>query len=242
MRLIPAIDILGGKCVRLREGDYASARVFGDNPAETARRILGLGARRLHVVDLDAAKNGKSENGAAIAGVLAAAAEFSAAVQIGGGLRGMDSVRRILAEGAAFAILGTAAAGNPAFLAEAAAEFPDKIILAADARNGRIALSGWREESEMHINELLDGAAARPPAAVIFTDIRRDGMLGGANVEATKEVAGRAPCPVYASGGVRGEDDVRALAAAHQNIAGAIMGRAMYENMDILKPLLEMYG
>ncbi|MBE8158621.1 MAG: 1-(5-phosphoribosyl)-5-((5-phosphoribosylamino)methylideneamino)imidazole-4-carboxamide isomerase [Betaproteobacteria bacterium] len=241
MQVIPAIDILGGKCVRLREGEYDSARVFGDNPAEMARRFLELGARRLHVVDLDAAKDGESENAAAVGGILAAAGEFGAAVQIGGGLRTIAAIRRVLDAGASFAIAGTAAQREE-FREAAMAEFPGRMIWAADARGGRLAVSGWREESGAEIGEFLDAAAKRPPAAVIFTDIRRDGMLGGANIEATRDVARRAPCPVYASGGVRGEEDVRALAAADKNIAGAVVGRAVYENMDILKPLLQKYG
>ena len=241
MQVIPAIDILGGKCVRLQEGDYDSARVFGDEPAEMARRFLELGARRLHVVDLDAAKDGKSENIPAIDGVLAAAQKFGAAVQVGGGLRTIAAIRRVLSAGASFAIAGTAA-NRAEFRAEAAAEFPGKMIWAADARDGRLAVSGWREESGGNVGDFLDAMVKCPPAAVIFTDIRRDGMLGGANVEATREAARRAPCPLYASGGVRGEEDVRALVAADDNIAGAVIGRAVYENMAILEPLLQQYG
>ena len=226
--------------MRLREGDYDSARIFGDDPAEMARRFCGMGARRLHVVDLDAAKSGKNENAPAVGAVLAAADSFGAAVQVGGGLRTTADVRRVIEQGAAFAVAGTAA-HEPEFRAETAAEFPGQMIWAADARNGRLSVAGWRQEAGAEIGEFLDSAAENPPAAVIFTDILRDGMLGGVNIEATREAARRAPCPLYASGGVRGEEDVRAL-AEDGAAAGAIIGRAVYENMDILKPLLQKYG
>ena len=241
LRAIPAIDILGGKCARLRRGAYESAEFFGDNPAEMARRFFALGARRLHLIDLDAAKSGGDENAAAVAAVIAAAAEFGATVQTGGGLRTMQDIRRVLDAGAAFAIVGTAAIRDATFREEAFAAFPEKIMLAADARNGHIAVAGWCEDAGMQVGELLDAIRANPPAAVIFTDIGRDGMLGGVNVDATAEVARLSPCPVIASGGARDEDDFRAL-AAHPNIAGAVVGRAAYNNPQMLKQILQKYG
>lgn len=241
LQAIPAIDILGGKCARLRRGAYDSAEIFGDDPAEMARQFCALGARRLHLIDLDAAKSGGNENAAAIAAAIAAAAEFGTEVQTGGGLRTLAAIQRVLDAGAAFAIIGTAAIRDSAFREEAIAAFPKQILLAADARDGQIAVAGWCEESGMRITELLDAIKDCPPQAVVFTDIQRDGMLGGINIEATAEVARVAPCPVIASGGARGEDDLRAL-AAHPNISAAIVGRAAYQNPAMLKSLLQIYG
>ena len=241
MQTIPAIDILGGKCARLRRGDYDSAQVFADCPAQMARQFCQLGARRIHVVDLDAAKSGKRDNAAAVADIIAVCREFNAQIQIGGGLRDLPAIQNILSAGATFAIIGTAAIQQPDFLAAAVNEFPGQIILAADARDGRIAVAGWCEESPLHVYELLDSAATQPPAAIIFTDIGQDGMMRGVNVEMTQKVAARAPCPLIASGGVRGETDMQLLSGA-KNIVGAIIGRAVYENMSILQPLLARYG
>lgn len=241
MQAIPAIDILGGKCVRLRRGAYDSADCFGDDPAEMARRFCKLGARRLHIIDLDAAKSGGDENAATIAAALAAAAEFGAKVQVGGGLRKMEDIQRVLNAGASFAILGTAAIRDAAFREEAFACFPGQTILAADARDGQIAVAGWREEAQMRTDELMRAIQNRPPAAVIFTDIGRDGMMGGANAAATAEAARLSPCPLIASGGVRGEEDFCEL-QKHPNIAGAVVGRAAYENPKMLETLLQKYG
>ena len=244
LQAIPAIDILGGKCARLRRGAYDSAEIFGDNPPAIAREFCELGARRLHIVDLDAAKSGGDENAAVVAEIVAAAAEFGEEiqVQVGGGLRTISDIRRVLDAGAAFAIVGTAAIRDSKFREEAFATFPEKILLAADARDGQIAVAGWREEAGMHITELLNSVRDCPPAGLIFTDIQRDGMLSGINAEATAEVAKFAPCPVLASGGARGEDDLRALAKAHSNIIGAIVGRAAYQNREMLTAILKHYG
>lgn len=242
MQVIPAIDVLGGRCARLRRGDYESVDLFEGSPADAARRFCGMGARRIHVVDLDAAQSGGEENAGALAEAFAAAAEFGAQAQTGGGLRSMADIRRVLDAGAAFAILGTAAARNPEFLAEANSAFPGRIMLGVDARAGRVQVAGWQEEAGMRTEELLDAAHKSPPAAIVFTDIDKDGMMGGANVEATSRAAMRAPCPVIASGGVRGAEDVRALEEAEGGIAGAIIGRAAYETPGMLESLLQRYG
>lgn len=242
MRAIPAIDILGGKCVRLREGDYDSAHIFDDDPALVAQRFLQMGARHLHLIDLDAAKSGRPENMATVHAVLSAAQEYDAMVQVGGGLRSMDALREVLDAGAAFAIIGTAAVQSPDFREAAIAEFAGQIILAADVREGCVAVAGWCEQSSMHIDELLAAVRPTPPAAIVFTDIGCDGMMCGVNVEATAQVAAKAPCPVIASGGVRGADDLQALKAASDNISGAVIGRAVYEDITILQPLLARYG
>ncbi len=242
LQIIPAIDILGGKCARLRRGDYDSAEFFGDNPEKIAQQFCDCGAKRLHIVDLDAAKSGKPENDNAIADIINTAKKYHAKVQVGGGLRNMLAVRKVLELGAAFAIVGTAAVRNPSFLKETVNAFPKQILLAADARNGQVAVAGWQEESGTNMDALLDLAHNSPPAGIVFTDIGRDGMMDGVNAKTTGEMANRAPCPLIASGGVRGEEDMQALAAASDNITGAVIGRAVYENMAILKPLLQQYG
>ncbi|MGU9951462.1 MAG: 1-(5-phosphoribosyl)-5-[(5-phosphoribosylamino)methylideneamino]imidazole-4-carboxamide isomerase [Gammaproteobacteria bacterium WSBS_2016_MAG_OTU1] len=241
MQVIPAIDILNGKCVRLQKGVYQTAQIFGDSPHAMAKQFFQLGAKRLHVVDLDAAKSGQRENIKAINELLTVAAEFHATVQIGGGLRSLNDIESILSAGAAFAIVGTAAVRDQAFREQAIQNFQGQIILGTDARNDYLAVAGWEEESNVHINDFMQTIQNVPPAAIIYTDIGCDGMMKGANVDATEQVAKLAPCPVYASGGVRGEEDIQKLAMC-DNIAGAIIGRAVYEDFDILKPLLENYG
>ena len=241
MLAIPAIDILGGKCARLQRGEYDSAQIFADNPAKTAREFFSLGAKRLHLVDLDAAKSGGEENAAAVAAVLATAKEFGAEVQTGGGLRTLADVRRVLDAGASYAIVGTAAVRDSAFRHKVISEFPQQILLAMDAREGRVAVAGWCEESGVDIGDFLESAGACPPAGIVFTDIGRDGMLSGVNVQSTAEVAQLAPCPVIASGGVRDQSDLDALQDAHPNIFGAVIGRAAYQT-EILKPMLAQYG
>ena len=242
MLIIPAIDLLDGRCVRLREGDYATAQVFEDDPAAAARRFFSLGARRLHVVDLDAAKSGRRENVAAVAAILSAAADYDAEVQVGGGLRTLEAIGETLADGAAFAIAGTAAAREPDFLRRATEEFPGRVMLAADIRDGKVAVAGWRKDSEKTADDLLSAAAAHPPAAIIHTDIRRDGMMSGVDAVAMAAAAEKSPCPLIVSGGVCGEDDARALATAHANIGGVIVGRAAYENPPMLARLLKTYN
>ena len=238
MIAIPAIDILGGQCARLRRGDYNSACFFGDDPRRMAQHFLAAGAKRLHLVDLDAAKDGHSDNTSIIADMLRDIADAGAQSQVGGGLRRITDIQRVVDAGASFAIIGTAAIRSEAFRNEAIATFPQKIILGLDARDGRVAVAGWREESPQSVDDLLTATAAVPPAAMVFTDIGRDGMLGGANVQETARIAERAPCPVIASGGIRNAADVRMLAAAHDNISGAIIGRAVYEDFSILSDLL----
>ena len=242
LQIIPAIDILGGKCARLRRGDYDSAEFFGDNPAKIARQFCDLGAKRIHIVDLDAAKSGKAENANTIADIINTAKEYQAQVQVGGGLRDINAVRRVLELGAAFAIVGTAAVRNPSFLKETVDAFPKQILLAADARNGQVAVAGWQEDSGTNMDSLLTLASKSPPAGIVFTDIGRDGMMDGVNAKTTGDMAKRAPCPIIASGGVRGEQDMKALAEASDNITGAVIGRAIYDNMAILAPLLKQYG
>ena len=227
MWIIPAIDILGGKCVRLRGGDYNAVSVYEDEPAAAAERFLRGGARRLHVVDLDAAKVGAPVNTAAVAAVLAVAAANGAEVEVGGGLRDRAAVAAVLEAGASYAILGTAAVRAVALRDSLIADYPGRIIVGADARDNTLAVNGWLEDSRERMDDFLAGLRQQPPAALIHTDICRDGMLVGVNVAAVSAIADAAPCPVIASGGVGGMADLHALAAAG-NVAGVIIGQALY--------------
>lgn len=227
MHIIPAIDLLGGRCVRLRQGDYNAVSVYDDNPAAVARRFFDAGARRLHVVDLDAAKAGQPVNSAAIQSILAIARDYQAEVEVGGGLRTMAAVEAILAAGAAYAIIGTAAVKDPDFRDAAIKAYPQQIIIGVDVKDGMVAVSGWREDSAIKEADFLAALHDRPPAAIIYTDIRRDGMLNGSNVAATTAAAAAAPCPLIASGGIGTLADVQALRQCG-NIAGVIVGQALY--------------
>ncbi|MDM5146867.1 HisA/HisF-related TIM barrel protein [Candidatus Persebacteraceae bacterium Df01] len=242
MQIIPAIDILNGQCVRLRRGDYNSASIFGDDPGIMARHFFDAGVRRLHVVDLDAAKAGASDNSDAIAAILHVAADYDAVVQVGGGVRSLESARQLLNIGASYVIVGTAAVRDAVFRAEVIAAFPQQVILGLDVRDDKVAVAGWLEESPFTVDDLFDSVRDAPPAAVVFTDIGRDGMMRGVNAKKTGQVAAKAPCGVIASGGVCGVEDLQALTAADSNIVGAIIGRAVYENFSVLEKLLENYA
>lgn len=233
MQILPAIDLLAGRCVRLAGGDYARATDYGP-PADAARRFADAGARKLHLVDLDGARDGKIQNAPALRDLAAVCRQRAVAFQIGGGLRDRAAVRAALDLGAESVVLGTAALRDPVFRDAAVAEFPGKIILALDARDGQLALQGWQENSGVEIQSFLRELAvppAVPPAAVLHTDIARDGLLTGANRAQTRAVAAAAPCPVIASGGVNSASDLRALAQI-PNLAAAVVGRALY-NGDI---------
>lgn len=221
--LIPAIDLRGGRAVRLLQGDYDRETVFGDDPVAIARRWEAEGAARLHVVDLDGARDGASTQLEVITRIAAA---LQVPVQVGGGLRDAASVERVLAAGAERAILGTAAA-DPRVAAPLLDRFGERLIVGIDARDGRVAVRGWRETLDRDALELARELVALGARRFIVTDIARDGMLEGPNLAAMRRMAEAVPVPVIASGGVARVEDVRALAAL-ECLEGVIVGRALY--------------
>jgi phosphoribosylformimino-5-aminoimidazole carboxamide ribotide isomerase len=231
--VLPAIDLRGGQCVRLRQGDYDQETVFGSDPAAVARRWVEQGARYLHLVDLDGARAGRPVNGDSVRRIVAAA---GVSCQLGGGLRTEDHVAEALGWGVARVILGTRALRDPEGAAALCRRFPGQVVLGIDARGDKVATDGWLNVSEMSALDLARRCAAWGPAALVYTDIGRDGMLEGANVEAVTELARSVPVPVIASGGVTSLEDVRRL--ARLGLAGCIIGRALYEGRLDLKAVL----
>lgn len=224
VRIYPAIDLRGGQCVRLRQGDYAAETVFDSNPAAVARRWVEQGAEYLHLVDLDGAKAGRPVNTASVAAIVAAA---GVPCQLGGGLRDESHLKAVFALGVARVILGSRALQDPAWCEAMCRRYPERVVLGIDARNGQVATEGWLHTSEMSALELAQRCAAWPLAALVYTDISKDGMLAGPNVEATTELAAAVSVPVIASGGVTTLDDIQRL--ARTGLHGAIVGRALYE-------------
>lgn len=226
MDVIPAIDLLGGRCVRLYQGDYNQSEVFNDDPVAVAQQWLEQGAPRLHLVDLDGAKSGQPVNHDAIAAITA---RSTVPVQVGGGLRDRDRVAALFDLGVQYAILGTVAVENPDLVGELCAEFPGRIIVGIDARNGQVATRGWLETSTVQAVELAQRMAAMNVAAIVYTDIHRDGTLSGPNQAALRELAEAVSVPVIASGGVSRLTDVLSLLALEpQGVSGMIVGRALY--------------
>ena len=228
MLIIPAIDLKGGQCVRLRQGRMDEATVFGSDPLAMAERWVAEGARRLHLVDLDGAFAGAPVNEQAVRAITRTFPDLP--VQIGGGIRTRDNAARYLDMGVRWLIIGTQAVKQPDFVPALCAEFPGSVIVGIDARDGRVATEGWAQESELRAADLARRFAAAGVSAIVYTDIARDGMLSGVNVDATRELALEGGIPVIASGGVATLADVRALAMhAASGIIGAITGRAIYE-------------
>ena len=225
MELIPSIDLRGGHVVRLEQGDYARETAYEADPAEVARGFSAAGARRIHVVDLDGARDGRAGNDAVIRRILAACPDLE--IQVGGGMRTRERVEQVLGAGAARVVIGTAALEEPALLHELAKRFPARLILGLDARDGKVAVRGWRETTAETVEQVLDRFLELPLAAVLHTDIGRDGLLAGPNIEATAALARRSPFPVLASGGVGTLEDLERLARTRV-IAGAIVGKAIY--------------
>ena len=228
MLLIPAIDLKGGKCVRLRQGHMDDVTVFGDDPVAVAARWLEQGATRLHVVDLDGAVAGRPVNARVIAAITAAAAGID--VQVGGGIRDEDTIEAYLDAGVRYVILGTQAVNVPHFVADACTEYPGHVIVGLDARDGKVAIDGWSKLSQHDVIDMAQHFERDGVEAIIYTDIGRDGMMGGVNVDGVVELARAVNIPVIASGGVTNLADVEALCAvADEGVAGAVIGRALYE-------------
>jgi phosphoribosylformimino-5-aminoimidazole carboxamide ribotide isomerase len=225
MIVFPAIDLKQGQVVRLAEGDMARATVYADDPAAQAERFGEAGAEWLHVVDLDGAFAGESVNGAAVRDIVRA---FPGKVQLGGGIRSREAVERWLDLGIARALIGTAALTDPQLVRQAARDFPGRIVVAVDARDGRVATAGWADVSDVPVIDLARRFEDAGVAALLFTDVGRDGLLKGVNVEATVALADAQSLPVIASGGVAGIEDIKAL-APHAGIEGVITGRAIYD-------------
>jgi phosphoribosylformimino-5-aminoimidazole carboxamide ribotide isomerase len=226
MILYPAIDLKDGKCVRLLRGDMASATVFGSDPAAQARAFVDAGCRWLHVVDLDGAFAGRPVNAAAVEAILAAVA---VPVQLGGGIRDRAAIEGWLAKGVRRVVLGTAALRDPGMVRAAAAAHPGRVAVGIDARSGRVAVEGWAEVSEVAAIDLARQFEDAGVAAIVYTDIDRDGALQGPNVPATTALARTVSVPVIASGGVASIEDLRALKDCGAPLDGAIAGRALYE-------------
>jgi phosphoribosylformimino-5-aminoimidazole carboxamide ribotide isomerase len=233
MQIYPAIDLRGGQCVRLKQGDYAQETVFGADPAEMARRWVSEGATYLHIVDLDGAKDGKPVNGASIRAIVKAS---GVPCQLGGGLRSEEQIKEALGWGIARVIVGTKALQSPAWLTQMTQRFPGRIVLGIDAKDGKVATQGWLDVSEMAALELARTCAKPPLSALVYTDISRDGMMQGANVSAMAEMAAAVPLPVIASGGVTTLEDVKRL--QENGLAGCIIGRALYEGQLNLREVI----
>lgn len=229
MLIIPAIDLKDGKCVRLKQGDMSSATVFSDDPGATAKRWLELGAQRLHVVDLNGASAGKPKNENAIKSIVAAVGD-KLPIQLGGGIRDLDTIEKYLDAGISYVIIGTAAVKTPGFLQDACTAFQGHVMVALDAKDGKVAVDGWSKMTGHDVIDLAKKFEDYGTEAIIYTDIGRDGMLSGVNIEATVALAKQINTPVIASGGITNLDDVKALCAVQsEGIQGAITGRAVYQ-------------
>jgi len=244
MLLIPAIDIKDGHCVRLKQGDMEQATVFSENPADMARHWLKQGARRLHLVDLNGAFAGKPKNESAVKAIVRAVQEFAEEndveeipIQLGGGVRDLDTIERYLDDGLSYIIIGTAAVKNPGFLHDACSAFPGQIIVGLDAKDGKVATDGWSKLSGHEVIDLAKKFEDYGCEAIVYTDIGRDGMMKGVNIEATVRLAQSMTIPVIASGGLHDLRDVEALCKVQdEGIQGVLCGRSVYEGtLDLRK-------
>jgi phosphoribosylformimino-5-aminoimidazole carboxamide ribotide isomerase len=229
MLLIPAIDLKDGHCVRLRQGDMGSATVFSEDPVAMARHWVAQGARRLHIVDLNGARSGKPVNEPVIRKIVAAVGD-EVPVQLGGGLRDLDLIERYIDDGVRYVVIGTAAVKNPGFLQDACSAFGGHVIVALDAKGGKVATDGWSKLTGHDVVDLAKKFEDYGVDAILYTDIGRDGMLTGVNIEATVELARAVKIPVLASGGIRDLSDIDRLCAVEdEGVEGAILGRSLYE-------------
>jgi phosphoribosylformimino-5-aminoimidazole carboxamide ribotide isomerase len=228
MLLVPAIDLKDGQCVRLKQGDMEQTTVFADDPAAQARKWLDQGARRLHLVDLNGAFAGKPKNEEAIRLILDEVGD-EIDVQLGGGIRDLDTIERYLDIGLRYVIIGTAAVKDPGFLQNACTAFAGRIIVGLDAKDGKVATDGWSKLTGHDVTDLALKFEDYGVESIIYTDIGRDGMLAGINIEATVRLARASSIPVIASGGLHNLDDIRALCAVeHEGVEGVICGRSIY--------------
>lgn len=228
MLLIPAIDLKDGKCVRLRQGRMEDETIFSDDPVDVAGRWVAAGARRLHIVDLNGAFAGRPVNAEVIRRIASAYPDLP--IQVGGGIRDEETVQAYLDAGVSFVIIGTKAVSTPHFVNDLCVEFPGHVLVGLDARDGKVAIDGWSKLSHHNVIEVAQRFERDGVEAIIYTDIGRDGMMAGPNIEATAELARAITIPVIASGGVTRLDDIRNLSAvATEGIMGAIIGRALYE-------------
>lgn len=227
LKIFPAIDLKDGQVVRLAEGDMARATIYGDDPVAQAQSFADAGASHLHVVDLDGAFAGESRNGAAVEQIVTV---FPGKVQVGGGIRTRAGIDRWLALGVDRVVIGTAALTDPELVRGAARDLPERIVVGVDARDGMVATHGWAAVSDVSVVDLARRFADAGVAALLFTDVGRDGMLKGCNVDASVDLARAVPIPVIASGGVAGLADIRLLALHRRDgIEGVITGRAIYD-------------
>ncbi|HED40557.1 MAG TPA: 1-(5-phosphoribosyl)-5-[(5-phosphoribosylamino)methylideneamino]imidazole-4-carboxamide isomerase [Chromatiales bacterium] len=228
MLMIPAIDLKDGKCVRLRQGRMEDDTVFSDDPVAVAGRWAEAGARRLHLVDLNGAIEGKPQNAGVIHDIAEAYPDLP--IQVGGGIRDEDTIQAYLEAGVSYVILGTSAVNEPHFVGDVCSAFPGHIIVGLDAKNGKVAINGWSKLSHHDVIDMAQHFERDGVEAIIFTDISRDGMMDGVNVESTVALAQAITIPVIASGGISSLDDIRALGeVSEEGISGAVIGRALYE-------------
>lgn len=238
MIIYPAIDIRGGRCVRLTEGRFDAETVFADDPAEMALKWAGMGAEFLHLVDLDGALAGEGKNVPVIERILQS---VNIPVQLGGGIRNLETIEKLLALGVTRLILGSAAVNNPQLVEEACKKYPGHIAVGIDAKNGEVAIEGWGKGSGVAATELAKQMAAYGVETIIYTDISRDGMLSGVNVEATAALARACGVPIIASGGVASLEDIRRVKAVEADgVQGCIIGKAIYTGAVDLKEALAL--
>ena len=236
MLIIPAIDLKDGRCVRLKQGDMSTATVFSDDPVAMAKHWKAQGARRLHVVDLNGAVAGKPKNEKVIRDIIAAVGE-QVPIQVGGGIRDLDTIESYLDAGVTYIVIGTAAVKNPGFLSDACYAFPGHIIAGLDAKDGKVAVEGWSKLTGHDVVDLAKKYEEYGIEALIYTDIGRDGMMSGVNIDATFRLAQATKTPIIASGGLNSVEDIQAVCAklVPEGVIGAIAGRALYEGKLELK-------
>ena len=237
MLLIPAIDLKDGKCVRLRQGEMSQVTRYSDDPVGMAEQWQNLGARYLHIVDLDGAVEGTPKH---LPQIEAIAKKLTIPIQVGGGIRSVETVQAYRSIGVDRVVVGTAALQDSQFLASVAQQFPQKILVGIDVKQGLVAVHGWTTVSTLTPLQVFDSIKDLPLGGIVYTDISRDGMLNGPNISALREAAETSPVPVIASGGVTALDDIRAIQEIGDNISGVIIGKALYEGALDLKAALAL--